>query len=196
MEKWKKIPNTHYEVSSSGRVRNANNGRVIKQQVNQRGYSTIRVKDDNQKKISRTVHRLVALSFVANPNGYKEVNHQDGDKQNNNASNLVWCTRSQNIQHAWDNELRRFTEKVRAAVLKNLEKANTPEVKARRRYPRCKKTICVETGQVFESIKAAADSVGAHEQNIQKCCTSNGKRTSRGFHWEYADNIMEKLTGF
>ena len=196
MEEWKTIPNTHYEISSFGRVRNANNEKIIKQQVNQRGYSTIRIKNNNKEKITLTVHRLVALAFIANPNSYKEINHEDGDKQNNYFSNLRWCTRGENIKHSWDNGLRHFTAKARKAVLENLRKANTPEVIAKKRYPRSRRTICVETGQVFKSMKAAADFVGAHEQNIQECCASNGKRTSRGFHWEYADDGGEQSTGF
>lgn len=185
MEKWKNIPNTHYEISNFGEIRNSENYRVLKQQINQRGYSTIRIKDNNKKKITLTVHKLVALAFIENLNSYNELNHQDGNKQNNHFSNLRWCTRSENIKHAWDNGLRYFTAKTRKAVLENLQKANTPEVIVKKRYPKSRKTLCVETGRVFKSMKAAADYVGAHEQNIQECCASGGRRTSHGYHWEY-----------
>lgn len=46
------------------------------------------------------VHRLVAICFCPNPNGYLEVNHIDGNKLNNHASNLEWCTRLENVRHA------------------------------------------------------------------------------------------------
>lgn len=185
MEKWKDVKDTNYQVSNLGKVRNKSNGYVIKQQLSHRGYWLVRIKDKNGKKRSFSVHRLVAIAFVSNPKAYSEINHIDGDKSNNNRSNLQWCTRGQNIQHAWDNGLRRFTEKTREAVLENIKKAQTPDVLARKRYPRSKKTLCVETGQVFKSMKEAADFVGAHEQNIQECCASNGRRTAKGFHWEY-----------
>ena len=46
------------------------------------------------------VHRLVCLSFNPNPDGKTEVNHIDGDRENNQSSNLEWCTRSENMKHA------------------------------------------------------------------------------------------------
>lgn len=51
----------------------------------------------------KLLHRLVAETFVDNPNHYSEVNHIDGNKLNNSASNLEWCTRSQNMKHAFNN---------------------------------------------------------------------------------------------
>lgn len=188
------IIGTHYEVSNLGRVRNSDTGYILKQQANKRGYCCIRIKDNKGEKRSFTVHRLVGLSFCPNPNGLNELNHLDCDKTNNKADNLAWCTRGENIKHAWDNGLRHFTERTRLAVLENIKKAQTDEVLKRKTYPRCKKTICVETGQVFDSLKVAADFVGAHEQNIQECCASDGRRTSRGYHWKYYNG--EQTTGF
>lgn len=65
------------------------------------GYKAIRY---NAKQYS--VHRLVAEAFIDNPNNKPEVNHIDGNKDNNNVSNLEWVTHSENIKHAWDTGLR------------------------------------------------------------------------------------------
>jgi hypothetical protein len=46
------------------------------------------------------VHRLVALAWIPNPHGLPEINHLDGVKANNDASNLEWCTTLENLQHA------------------------------------------------------------------------------------------------
>ena len=68
------------------------------------GYYVIR--DGNN--ILRRIHRIVADTFLVNPNPglMTDVNHKDGDKSNNAVSNLEWCSRSQNIQHAYDTGLR------------------------------------------------------------------------------------------
>ena len=51
------------------------------------------------------LHRLVAEKFLPNLQGFTDINHKDGNKQNNHINNLEWCTRSHNITHAWSNGL-------------------------------------------------------------------------------------------
>ena len=51
------------------------------------------------------VHRLVATTFISNPDGLPEVNHRNGDKDDNDRSNLEWCTRAQNARHAAEHGL-------------------------------------------------------------------------------------------
>jgi len=50
-------------------------------------------------------HRIVAQTFIPNPNNYPVINHKDGNKLNNNIDNLEWCTEAYNTKHAWDNGL-------------------------------------------------------------------------------------------
>ena len=57
------------------------------------------------KKTYILVHRLVASVFLVNTNNYRTVNHKDGNKLNNNVSNLEWCSDSENLKHARDNGL-------------------------------------------------------------------------------------------
>lgn len=110
--------NGWYEISSTGRIRGVDRiliksngspctvrGRVLCQNINRGGYCQCYIAYMGKKRTVST-HRLVALSFVPNPENKPEVNHIDGNKQNNNASNLEWCTPSENITHSYKLNLR------------------------------------------------------------------------------------------
>lgn len=93
-----------YFVTEDGRVINKH-GKQLRTFDNGRGYQILQLRI-NEKAKNFAVHRLVAELYVPNPDNLPEVGHDDGDKQNNHYRNLVWCTRSQNIKHAYDNDLR------------------------------------------------------------------------------------------
>ena len=112
-----------FSVSACGAVWKA--GRLLKQYTNPKGYRYV----NNFKGKSARVHRLVAMAFVPNPSSAPEVNHIDGNKLNNAASNLEWCTRKQNMEHAFASGLCRvvFGENAPAAKLKD---SDVTEIKA------------------------------------------------------------------
>lgn len=86
---------------------NANGRRILKRKATkskQNGYMYITLKDNGRVKNAR-VHRIVADAFIPNPNNYTDVNHIDGNKENNCVWNLEWCTKSQNSKHAVENGL-------------------------------------------------------------------------------------------
>lgn len=120
MEKWVDINGFEglYRVSNTGKVRSVprrskNNGsysgyvtvksKELKQTVNRHGYHVITLYKSGVRYF-KIVHRLVAESFIYNPNNYKEVNHIDMNKSNNNVANLEWCDREYNINHMYKNK--------------------------------------------------------------------------------------------
>ena len=119
MEIWKPIVGYEgfYEISNKGRVRSLdrviyfrNNkgkrkylGKILKPKY-RNGYQFINL-NKNKKCQTFSIHRLVALHFIPNPNNYKLVNHKDGIKSNNNIENLEWCDYSYNLKHARENNL-------------------------------------------------------------------------------------------
>lgn len=93
------------EVSNLGRVRNAVTKRIRKLSTNAGGYLVCGLVLDTGDSKTVRVHRLVALAFLPADSVKREVNHIDGNKQNNRLDNLEWVTSKENKKHAWDNGL-------------------------------------------------------------------------------------------
>ena len=108
MEKFIDIPGFEgrYKASSNGQILSCpktNIDKILKQRIED-GYLVITSgKRPHRKKLR--VHRLIALTFIPNPQNKPEVNHIDGNKQNNHYANLEWCTRKENAEHASLNRL-------------------------------------------------------------------------------------------
>ena len=99
MELWKDIEGFEglYQVSSWGRVRSIRG--ILKPYQNSKGYLKISL-FKNGKGHKKRINRLVAMAFIPNPNGYPQVDHVDGNKQNNSITNLRWVDNSTNAEHA------------------------------------------------------------------------------------------------
>lgn len=105
-EVWKKVIGyeEEYEVSNYGRVRKL--GKIKKLTLVGGKYLMTGLRKNGKSK-SILVHRLVAIAFIENPFGKATVNHKDANKQNNNVSNLEWCTQQENIDHSRANHLQK-----------------------------------------------------------------------------------------
>ena len=97
-----------YQVSNFGRVKSfqKNKVKILKSNVGIGGYLRVILCKDFDKK-NCFVHVLVAKAFIPNPEGKKQVNHRDGNKENNLVSNLEWMTPKENIKHAFYTGLRK-----------------------------------------------------------------------------------------
>lgn len=89
----------HVYTRKNGRLDNRK-GKLLKPRIDKYGYKTIVLTKNGTRK-SYTVHRLVAMAFIDNPDNKPQVNHIDGNKLNNKADNLEWCSNKENQIHKW-----------------------------------------------------------------------------------------------
>ena len=157
-EQWKVFENV--QVSNKGRVKKKDGS--ITYGADSHGYKVVQIQGNKHQ-----VHILVAILFIPNPNNLPIVNHLDGNKWNNDVSNLVWSTQAENVQHAHDTGLNSG----------------------------CKRVTLVELNKEFPSIASAVrwiqeqthleDSV-LSKHTVRKRITA-GK--AGGYTWELADQL-------
>ena len=90
---------SRYAVTEDGQIINRKTRRVLRQYLNNWGYSYVGIIDDTGKQRWKRVHRIVLAAFTPNPEGYSECHHIDSDKTNNHLLNLQWVTHKQNLLH-------------------------------------------------------------------------------------------------
>lgn len=110
---WAKTDYNGYEVSNYGQIRSTDRwlirsdtgklvfyrSRILKTQIDNCGYERVRI-SINGHKTTLKIHRVVATTFIDNPNNLPQVNHKDGNKVNNHVNNLEWVSNSENQIHA------------------------------------------------------------------------------------------------
>ena len=124
-----------YSVTEDGRIyshrRIINNqhfgGRFLKKRLNLEGYYKVTLMK-NRKPFEKKVHRLIAECFIPNPNNKPCINHKDGNKQNNQISNLEWVTYKENTAHAIKHGLFVFADPNLPRVNRKLDKEQIKEI--------------------------------------------------------------------
>src|SRR5574343_747201 len=97
----------YFLISENGEILSKRTNKLLKTQINDNGYVAFstRIGGRTGKSFCFRVHRLVAETWIENPENKPEVNHKDGDKLNNHSSNLEWATRVENANHAYNTGL-------------------------------------------------------------------------------------------
>lgn len=159
-----------YSVTEDGKVFSHINGIFLKPKKLNNGYLRVSLVSHNGKTHQYLVHRLVCAAFY--PDGSGDVNHIDCDKENNAASNLEWCSRKENMEHASKNNLLSKQSKRMAAM--NKERCSIPVVGFSK------------TGEVlFFCSMSEAEKAGFNHTKISNCI--HGKRmTHKGLQWRIA----------
>ena len=113
----KEIPGySGYWITKDGRLYSERSGKLveIKTRLSQSGYISATVTGDNTKRTALGIHRLLAMAYLEKDSRQTEVNHIDGDKFNNDLSNLEWCSHSENEKHKVRSGMTARTRPVRA----------------------------------------------------------------------------------
>jgi len=166
-----------YQVSEYGYIRNIrkNKKKECKVSVNKKGYCQITLWKNNKYK-TIAIHRIVATAFVKNKSEKPQVNHIDGNKQNNHFSNLEWATSSENIKHSYD-----VLNKKANKPWKGKKGIENPTSK-----PVNKLSMDGSFLHRYDNITQAAKDIGSFTTNI--CKTISGDHKScKGFKFEYAE---------
>lgn len=167
MEQWKSIACYEglYEVSDLGRIKSLKFGKekILKPRKHSCGYLMVSLCKDGKVKQPK-IHRLVAESFLPNPQGLETVNHKDEDKTNNTVSNLEWMSIKDNNNYGTRNK------RVGEALSKQVQMLDK------------------STGELlttFPSICEAERVTGIYKASISSCCLGNRKYAG-GYVWKYS----------
>ena len=167
---WKKFiyegQETDYSVSTEGEVRKDTTNYILSQS-SQQDYKFVGLIINGKQKRMR-VHRMVALTFIDNPDNKPYVNHINGNRSDNNVENLEWVTPSENTQHAVDTGLFK-SGRARAVIQYNLNG---------------------EQMATFESASEAARQTGGSQSKITMCCRRQ-RDSANDYQWRYYDDIQD-----
>ena len=154
--------NSMYAVNELGEVYSLRKNRTISPKVNHDGYLRVQLWSANQCEFV-AIHRLIAETFLPNPDNKPFVNHIDGDKANNTVENLEWCTQKENIAHAWKNGLSHRHLNTSGIAVRQIDS---------------EKNIVGE----FQSMMEAERVTEIPHSNISQSILRNG--TAGGYRWE------------
>jgi hypothetical protein len=168
-----------YEISEDGKVYSTGKGnstcpfyseyREIPARKKPTGYLHIKLFKNGVRKYY-SIHRIVALNFIPNPENKPQVNHKDGNKSNNTVENLEWVTSKENIIHSIENGLQ--------VNKKSFD--NTCSIQV------VQLDLNENIIKIWGSINDVKRELGYNSVGIIGCCKNKKKyKTAYGYKWKY-----------
>jgi hypothetical protein len=145
----------NYLISKSGLVYSIKAKKLLKPTIDKKGYCKVALYN-KQGKLSISLHRLVALNYIENPNNKPQINHINGIKSDNKVSNLEWVTNQENAIHAIKSGLR-------------------DEAHKKARIDNQKQVIHLESGIFYDSLKIACESLNINYGSARNYINRRGK---------------------
>jgi len=172
-EIWKDIPEYegYYQASTKGRIKSARYNKIMKHYVDEHGYQKIKLQR-NGHLLNTSVGRLVAITFIPNPNNLPQVNHINGKPWINEVENLEWCTVQENIDHKMKYLFNRESYTIKMRDPKRCAKIGNSVRGAKN--PFAKKVIDTATGEMFGCVGDAATKYGYTYNQLKQWL--NGRR--------------------
>ena len=158
-----------YLITLDGRVFSLKTMRFLKNITRPNGY--VYVKIGNKTYMA---HRLVALTYIPNPENKPQVNHIDGIKTNNKLFNLEWNTQSENIKHSFDIGLRKISDALRESGRVVAEKFGS-----KNGYVFKKIVLDTETGIFYEGAREAANTINVNTKYLWRRLNGELKNTTK-----------------
>lgn len=160
---WLKIKGIDYfyEINKLGQIRNKK-GKILKPAINSGGYEVVTLRKNNKRK-QFYIHRLVAETFIPNPNHYKEINHKNENKTDNRVNNLEWCNRKYNSIYGTKLERQRKSNPLKKKIIQY--------------------SFNDEIIKVWESITLASKELSISRANIVQCLRDDKRKTAGGYKW-------------
>lgn len=195
MELWEPIKGMegHYEISNLGRVKSL---RRTKQQWNGYKYIEYEIPEKIRKpryfngyymvnltvngvRHQEWVHRLVAETFIDNPENLPEVDHKNGRKLDNRANNLRWVTKEDNMKY-----MRARQNKIKTQAFETKYGKNNITLKTSSSTDKTK-ILHLETGVLYNSSRQAGKALCLSDANIRRSCKTDGRSAVKGNHFRY-----------
>lgn len=170
---WKIIPvDNNYEASDDGQIREIDTKKLVSQWLDKDQYLIATLSG----KLYR-VHRLIALTFISNPDNLPVVNHKNFNKSDNHIANLEWVTYSENTLHSYtgnhrDKSIKEWVKKVQPAA------AEASKTKVAQ-YDLQENLL-----HVFNSQREASEKTGTCRSSITRC-VKGYRKTAGGYKWKY-----------
>lgn len=165
--------NKNYAVDHQGNVYSLRRNKRLTPKNNWDGYLRVQLWD-HQKCRYVSIHRLVAMAFIPNPENKPFINHKNGIKTDNRVENLEWCTQKENIKHALDNGLSKKCPKNWKVLSKPVEQW----------------TVDGKYVKTFPSQMEIERELGISHTNISACCKGKTK-TAGHYVWKYAKTCID-----